>query len=267
MRPTKKANPTSAASKPDDLAAVLQAHRARLAAKPAVRVLRAPPRDEATLHADVLRAVDEGRLTMLGPGGLLREALATVNDSEAAAPAIDLSSVGARVAAYRALGCTMLPVPAALGWRASDLIAILETVAGASEAPEHLIVLATRAVETMLAPQAGTGAEPWMFVLAGIFATPLGLTHAPEQRLTHVLLALQTSAPNLPRCFTDPSDATATRAKRLLRNLRVTNGRGGKAGVTPWGAAVKFAAAFGQIIPAKESRARRKKETRRKRAR
>ena len=263
MRPTKKASPTSAASKPDDLAAVLQAHRARMAAKPAVRVLRAPPRDEATLHADVLRAVDEGRLTMLSPGGVLREALPTVNDSEAAAPAIDLSSVGARVAAYRALGCTMLPVPAALGWRARDLIAILETVAGAGEAPEHLIVLATRAVETMLAPQAGTGAEPWMFVLAGIFATPL-----PErERLTHVLIALQTSAPSLPPSFTHPKDETLTKAKRLLRDLRVTNGRAGKAGVTPWGAAVKFAAAFGQIIPAKESAARRTKETRRKRAR
>lgn len=204
----------------------------------------------------------------------------------------ELRTMGGRIAAYRAMGAEMVEVDAALRFRARQLSSLLDLVASTDSAPQQMVEIANDVVRHWLGGDA-TGAEDWHFVLEGILACPiitaddvyrrLGMNvpgrGGSSPRARAVLASLQASVPRLPPQMQEPSEEALDRAERALRErltddglvrpLRITRTKAGgrDGGVSPWGAAVRFAAAFGLTLPARKSKAKRTRKTSRVRDR
>ncbi len=267
-----KRSSKTTASAPDapefDPMEVTRAHGERMAAKPVVRFLRAP--NPAALYLDAVaqklasvHGLDEAGLIVTNPDLLVgpatnEEMRRAAHDAE---HVIGPASIGEVIAAHKAVGEPMAPVPPALAARAAELRNLLTVVAGASEAPVRLIADAHRVIEQWLSRD--EQAEPWMRTLDAIFLAPL--PSDPAVRLDYVLRKLRDSAPSRPTAFDAPTPAMLERARVAIAPLRIARPGRTAAGLTSsWSAVQRFAAAFGLHV-ARRDDAMRKPKTRRKR--
>ena len=142
---------------------VVRLQDAKLARKRAPRALRSPE-FKVEAHADAIKAVEEGRLT-ISPDGSIVPVLVEPLDSDSSVGHVEpfdmkeLETIGARIAVYRAAGFEMGRVPGAVKWRARALASLLDVVGGSNEAPLAFIEAANKAIEAWLDSR-GQSAEP-----------------------------------------------------------------------------------------------------------
>lgn len=222
---------------------------------------------EAELHADVIDAVRQGWLT-LDPDGALTATTGAPAGFDAPV------TTGGKVAALRALGVDLAPVPSALRWRARQVLEVLEMVAGSNEAPPEWQARAQTVIDAWLCG-ARTGVEPWMLALEAVMATTApteqgrALTSSdPVEAAKQVLERLQASCPDVPQPLRRPPQARLRSAGATLLAARVrrsgkTGGRG--ALISPWAAARDFANALGVSMPDRASKTQRENKSSRRR--
>ena len=115
---------------------MVDAHKRRMAAKPKVIFLPADMREEMK-HARVIAAVSEGRIRV-EPTGLFFIDAAGAVPGLASELTKALETIGAKIAAYRALGKTMAKIPGPVSTRARELANIFTIVGGSDEAPRRV---------------------------------------------------------------------------------------------------------------------------------
>ncbi len=240
---------------------MVDAHKRRMAAKPKVIFLPADMREEMK-HARVIAAVSEGRIRV-EPTGLFFIDAAGAVPGLASELTKALETIGAKIAAYRALGKTMAKIPGPVSTRARELANIFTIVGGSDEAPEEFIAVAERAIAAVLGVNNAPG---WQFVLTGIFAGPAAGAFAEwpesdEAAARWIADTLVRSAPDAPAQFrrlaSNPAHLAGAKAAVLkIRNRPKTRGQPPKAWTLAW----EFATAIGAPMSPKRSGAIRKRK-------
>lgn len=270
-----------------EIARMVNAPSAPPAPSPPVQDIElAPEPTEENLYGDVIATAKSGHLAADPSGHLsvLIDENGGTGDADTNALAISLNTVGGKVAAYRALGWAMEPVSSAVRVRARDLANIFEVVAGSDEAPAQFVRIAKELVEHWLRATAPR-AMSWVSVLEGIFACPL--LAKDGERAAYALDTLAASVSDVPRAFVERKAEHMRVAERVIARIRVTHGGAGgqraespqraEAGLrraaksrelgrpvvtardtlTPWGAVIEFAKAFGVTnVPKKKNATR-----------
>lgn len=221
---------------------------------------------DVELHELLVEAVRAGLV------GVDDDGRVTANASIVSHPRCDeieqaIGTIGGRVAALRAAGFNMAPVPPELRDRARQLVGVLELVAGSNEAPVEFISIVEQAVDAMLrrgAPQAAA----WHAVLVGIIASTidLRLPVADKRRrakgiASEILAKLRRSTTDIPRAL-ERLDAKTLRAADVMLGDLVVAERGHRGGaVSPWGAAKRLCEIFGVPMPRKLADASRSRKS------
>lgn len=226
--------------------------------------------EEREMHADVIEAVSRGWLT-LDPDGAITPTTKGLHEGAV----IDApETTGGRVAALRAMGIEMKPIPSALRQHARQMLAILELIAGSNEGPAEWIERAEKLRDLWLVG-ARTGVDPWMLALEAVMSvtapTERGGTLGPRDPVgaaRDVLGKLRATCEALPVALVSPSEESLRDAGKGLLAARVrrvgkAGGRGGL--VSPWAAARDFAQHFGVSMPDSASDANRAKKSKRRR--
>ncbi|GMV19943.1 MAG: hypothetical protein AMXMBFR56_81670 [Polyangiaceae bacterium] len=234
----------------------------------------APPEDalelECELHPDVFDAVDNGWIE-LDPDGSVTLTMASVGKAPPALEA-ELATTGGRIAALRALGLPLLPVPAALQAQAQGILEVLRLVAESNEAPAEWIERVEELVKVWLVGSR-SGVEPWMLALEAVMSVSAPTERGgrmgpgdPADAARDVIAKLRATCNHVPRAFDAESELTKGGSVLLDHRVRRSGKAGGRGALTtPWAAARDFADCFGLTMPEKKADAERKNKSARRR--
>ena len=93
----------------------------------------------------------------------------------------------------------------------------------------------------------------WQWALVNLFEVlwpGIALRHKrPKERVEACLEVLRGSVDDLPRNLREPRPDHLEKAARVTQHLKVTHAKAGRTTVSPWGAAQRFAKAFGVPFP------------------
>lgn len=210
------------------------------------------PEDVVDRYAELRRRREADHRRVLRDRDLLGARVADQN--EVAALNIVLDDGHAQSIAMHALGADMVDVPILLSMAARDLLAGVAPVANHSFRGVSRSVLAR--VQPVLEEHLAKvhRADMWKLALQNaFFALPIANAKTPRAAVKAVLDLLRVAC-EPPSVFQHALPRHMAAAERVVRDLRRPDGKGyrivygpkpGRGNVTPWGAARKFALAFG----------------------
>lgn len=210
------------------------------------------PKDATDRIGELRRRHEADRGRLFADPEMLHARVADQN--EVAALKIVLQGGHAQSVAMHALGAEMVEVPLFLTLAASDLLA------GAAPTANHSFRGVSREVLATMQPILEEHlvrlrrADAWKLALQNaFFSLPMTGAKTPRAAVNAVLDLLRVAC-KPPAAFTHALPKHIKEAERVMRDLRRPDGKGwrvvygpkpGRGNVTPWGAARKFALAFG----------------------
>jgi hypothetical protein len=202
--------------------------------------------------AELRRRHEADRRRLFADPEALHERVA--DQHEVAALKIVLEGGHAQSTAMHALGAEMVEVPLFLTFAANDL------VAGAAPIANHSFRGVSRETLARMQPILEQHlarihrADAWKLALQNaFFSLPMTAAKTPRAAVTAILDLLRVAC-EPPAVFRHALPKHLSAAERLMKQLRRPDGKGwrvvygpkpGRGNVTPWGAARKFALAFG----------------------